>query len=105
MKPGNLPGIDTEADERSASTDAHLGPSDSSDSASDLAGTGEIRSAGADDEEDQDLAFMDSPDESGPQQPDGLRDEDDEVAGGGPAAALVTTKGGSTKSKDSKEKP
>lgn len=38
MKPKHLPGTDFEADERSGRTDAHLGPSDSSDSASDLAG-------------------------------------------------------------------
>ena len=38
MKPKNLPGIDIGADERSGPTDAHLGPSNSSDSASDLAG-------------------------------------------------------------------
>ena len=132
MKPRNLPSIDTEADDTSGRTDARLGPSDSSDSASDLAGldgmddddpnvpvevalredgrrsmssaealsgaasdsagTGESRSAGADagieaadvdvdrvftpgrqqsgnadedDDEDQDLGFMDPPDESG----------------------------------------
>ena len=170
MNPKDLPGLNTEADERRRRTDAHLGPSDSSDSANDLAGlngmddhnsnvlvdvalredgrrslssaevlsdaasdsagAGESRSAGADagveaadvgvdqvftpgrqqggsadDEEDQDLGFMDPPDESGPQQTDGLQAEDDDVPGVGPAAELVTTKGGSAKSIDSKEKP
>ena len=172
MKSRNLASIDTEADETSGRTDAHLGPSDSSDSASDLAGldgmddddpnvpvdvalredgrrslssaetmsgaasdsagTGESRSAGADagveaadvgvdrvftpgrqqsgnadddDDEDQDLGFMDPTDESGPQQPDGLQDEDDDVSAAGTAAELVTTRGRSTKSIDSKEKP
>ena len=38
MKPRNLPSIYSEADERCSRTDAHLGPSDSSDSVSDLAG-------------------------------------------------------------------
>ena len=169
MKPKNLPGIDTEADERSGRTDAHLGPSDSSDSASDLAGldgmddddlnvpvdvalredgrrsltsaeassgaasdsagTGESRSAGADagvevadvgvdrvftpgrqqsgsadDDEDQDLGFMDPSDESGPQQSDGLQDEDDDGPGVGPDVELVTTKGRNTQRNDSKEK-
>ena len=145
MKPRNLPSIDTEADDTSGRTDARLGPSDSSDSASDLAGldgmddddpnvpvdvalredgrrslssaealsgaasdsagTGESRSAGADagieaadvdvdrvftpgrqqsgnadedDDEDQDLGFMDPPDGSGPPEPDGPHDEDDD---------------------------
>ena len=145
MKARNLPSIDTEADETSGRTDAHLGPSDSSDSASDLAGlggmddddpnvpvdvalredgrrsvssaealngaasdsagTGESRSAGADagveaadvdvdrvftpgrqqsgnadddDDEDQDLGFMDPPDGFGPPEPDGPHDEDDD---------------------------
>ena len=145
MKARNLPSIDTESDETSGRTDAHLGPSDSSDSASDLAGlggmddddpnvpvdvalredgrrsvssaealngaasdsagTGESRSAGADagveaadvdvdrvftpgrqqsgnadddDDEDQDLGFMDPPDGSGPPEPAGPHDEDDD---------------------------
>ena len=38
MKPKNFPGIDIGADERSGRTDVYLGPSNSSDSASDLAG-------------------------------------------------------------------
>ena len=170
MKSRNLASIDTEADETSGRTDAHLGPSDSSDSASDLAGldgmddddpnvpvdvalredgrrslssaeamngaasdsagTGESRSAGADagveaadvgvdrvftpgrqhsgnadDDEDQDLGFMDPTDESGLQQPDGLQDEDDDVPAVGAAAELITTRGRSTKSIDSKERP
>ena len=170
MNSRNLPSIDTEADETSGRTDAHFGPSDSSDSASDLAGldgmddddpnvpvdvalredgrrslssaeamsgaasdsagTGESRSAGADagveaadvgvdrvftpgrqqsgnadDDEDQDLGFMDPTDESGPQQPDGLQDEDDEVPVVGSAAESVTTKGRSPKSNHSKAKP
>ena len=170
MNPRDLPSIDTEADERSGRTDAHLGPSDSSDSASDLAGldgmddddpnvplevelredgrrssssaealngaasdsagTGESRSAGADagieaadvgvdrvftpgrqqngnadDDEVHDLEFMDPPDESGPQQTDGLQDEDDDVPAVGAAAELVTTRGRGTNSSNSKEKP
>lgn len=170
MKPRNLPSIDTEADESGGRTDAHLGPSDSSDSASDLeglggmddddpnvpvdvalredgrrslssaealsgaasdsAGTGESRSAGADagveaadvgvdrvftpgrqqggsaeDDEDQDLAFMDPPNESEPQQPDGLQGEDDDAPGAGPAAAPVTTRSRRKRSNHPKQKP
>lgn len=38
MKQSRLPGVDIDAEERSGRTDAPLGPSNSSDSASDLAG-------------------------------------------------------------------
>ena len=38
MKQTDLPGLDTESEERSGRTDAHRGASDSSDSASDLSG-------------------------------------------------------------------
>ena len=149
MKQNNLPGIDTEPEERSGRTDAHLGPSDSSDSASDLlgldgmddddpnvpvdvalredgrrtvssgealsgaasdsAGTGEGRSAGADAGleaadigvdrvftpgareggdrdayEDQDLEFGDQPGASHPQHASGMQDEDDNIPGAEP---------------------
>ena len=47
---------------------------------------------------------MDPSDESGPQQTDGLHDEDDDVPGVGPDVELVTTKGRNTQSNDSKEK-
>ena len=129
MNPRNLPSIDTEADERSVRAVAHVSPNDSSDSASDLAGLGESRGAGADagveaadvgenrvftlgrkqsgnadGDEDQDLALMDPPDQPAPLQADGLQDEDDDVPGVGPAGEWVTTKGRSTQSKDSKEK-
>lgn len=170
MKPSHLPSIDTEADERGGRTDAHLGPSDSSDSASDLegmgglddddpnvpvdvalredgsrslssaealngaasdsAGTGEGRSAGADagieaadvgvdqvftagrpqdgdagDDDELDLAFMELSDEPEPPQTDGPRGEDDAAPGDRPAARLLATTGKSTKSNRSKEKP
>ena len=132
MNPRNLPSIDTEADERSVRAVAHVSPNDSSDSASDLAGLGESRGAGADagveaadvgenrvftlgrkqsgnadGDEDQDLALMDPPDQPAPLRADGLQDEEDEeddVPGVGPAGEWVTTKGRSTQSKDSKEK-
>ena len=122
MKPKNFLGIDIGEDERSGRTDAHLGPSNSSDSASDLAGRslssadasveaadvdvdrvftpGRQQSGDKDGDEDQDLAFMDPPDEFGPPQPDGLRDEDYDVPAVGAAAKRVTTKGGSLKSND-----
>lgn len=45
MKQRTLPGIDTADEDHSGRTDAHLGPSDSSDSASDLAGQGGLDDA------------------------------------------------------------
>ena len=58
----------------------------------------------AHDYQNQDLGFMDLPNEPGPKQPDGLQDENDDVPEVGADAELVTSKAGSSRSNDIKEK-
>ena len=123
MKPKNLPGIDIGADERSGRTDAHLGPSNSSDSASDLAGLDVMDDDDPNDLVDvalragggRSLSSADAGVEAADvdvdrvftpgRQQSGNKDDDDDVPAVGAAAKRVTTKGGSLKSNDSRAKP